>query len=140
MTADLRVPQAREFLAGARRRKVTELPPSILMRELAEARRQLGQVLDVVRESVSLTDEQLEVLGQALADAFVWRTPAVACADCDEYEWLDGLCPDHAADVTLCDAYLALARELGIEAQASSDGAGVSIPLDVVAEPDGDDR
>ena len=45
---DQRVAYAREFLAGARKRKVDQLPPSVLMRELAECRRQLGQVLDVI--------------------------------------------------------------------------------------------
>jgi hypothetical protein len=48
VTADLRVTAAREYLEGARRRKVTELPPSLLVREAAELRRALGQVLDVL--------------------------------------------------------------------------------------------
>lgn len=48
MKGDQRVDRAREFLDGALKRKVTELPPSVLMRELAEARRQLGQVLDFI--------------------------------------------------------------------------------------------
>lgn len=43
--ADQRVAGAREYLDGARHRKVTELPPSVLVRELAETRRQLGIVL-----------------------------------------------------------------------------------------------
>ena len=46
--ADQRVTYAREFLDGSRKRKVTELPPSVLMRELAECRRHLGQVLIVI--------------------------------------------------------------------------------------------
>jgi hypothetical protein len=48
MSADQRVTSAREFLSGARRRKVDQLPPSLLMRECAELRRLLGQVLDVL--------------------------------------------------------------------------------------------
>jgi hypothetical protein len=48
VSADQRVTAAREFLAGARRRKVDQLPPSLLMRECAELRRLLGQVLDVL--------------------------------------------------------------------------------------------
>jgi hypothetical protein len=112
VTADLRVPQAAEFLAGARRRKVTELPPSVLMRELAETRRQLGQVLDVVRASVALTDEQLIILSQAIGDALAWRAPDT-CRDCGQ----GALCDDHAADVHWRDAYWRLARELGIEVQ-----------------------
>lgn len=56
---------------------------------------------------------QREVLGQALADALEYRMPS---ADCDECEVRpEGLCNDHAADLDLTDAYLALARELGIE-------------------------
>ena len=48
MSADQRVELAREYLAGARRTGVGHLPPSVLMRECAELRRQLGVVLDVI--------------------------------------------------------------------------------------------
>jgi hypothetical protein len=48
VSADQRVTAAHEYLAGARRRKVDQLPPSLLMRECAELRRLLGQVLDVL--------------------------------------------------------------------------------------------
>jgi hypothetical protein len=54
MSADQRVTAAREFLAGARRRPVDQLPPTLLMRECAELRRLLGQVLGV------LADQQAE--------------------------------------------------------------------------------
>ncbi len=111
--ADLRVPQACEFLAGGRRRKVSRLPPSVLMRELAECRRQLGQFLDVVRASVSLTDEELVILGQAISDAITYRDPSGVCPDCDASA--AGLCDDHADDLDKTDAYLALARDLGFE-------------------------
>jgi hypothetical protein len=58
----------------------------------------LGDVLaepDHSEQDHRLAAGQLAVLGQALADAIACRTP-------------QGICPD-------CDAYLALARELGIE-------------------------
>ena len=57
---------------------------------------------------------QREVLGQALADAIAHRTPGI-CEECDVRP--DGLCDDHAADLDLTDAYLALGRELGIEVE-----------------------
>jgi hypothetical protein len=106
MTADQRLITAREFLAGARKRKVAELPPSVLMREDAELRRLLGQVL-------ALVDEAGEVLAQALADAIEYRTPSADCPECDAHP--AGLCEDHGADLDLTDAYLQLAAELGIE-------------------------
>ena len=113
MSAGRRVMSAREFLDGVRKRKVAELPPSLLMRDLAECRRQLGQVLDVIGEQPALSTAQLATLGQALADAVEWRQPAGVCHDCDaEY---GGLCYDHAGDEERADAYLALARALGIE-------------------------
>lgn len=46
MSGDTRVEIARDYLAAVRKHKVTMLPPSILTRECAELRRQLGQVLD----------------------------------------------------------------------------------------------
>jgi hypothetical protein len=105
-TTDQRLVSAREFLTGARRRKVAELPPSLLMREDAELRRQLGQVLDVV-------DGAAGALGLALADAIAYREPSGYCADCETHP--AGLCCDHAADLDRTDDYLHLAAELGIE-------------------------
>jgi hypothetical protein len=43
---DQRVTLAAEYLAEARQRSVEQLPPTLLMRECAELRRQLGAVLD----------------------------------------------------------------------------------------------
>jgi hypothetical protein len=51
---DQRITIAREYLTGARRRKVDQLPPSVLVRELAETRRQLGQVFDGVNGQTAL--------------------------------------------------------------------------------------
>lgn len=48
MSADQLVQLAREYLDGARRTGVDHLPPSVLMRECAELRRQLGVVLTVI--------------------------------------------------------------------------------------------
>ena len=56
---------------------------------------------------------QREVLGQALADAIACRTPDSFCTGCEDHP--AGLCDDHAADLDLADAYLALGRGLGIE-------------------------
>jgi hypothetical protein len=56
---------------------------------------------------------QREVLAAALADAVRYRTPEALCEDCETRP--EGLCDDHAADLDLTDAYLALGCELGIE-------------------------
>ena len=55
---------------------------------------------------------QREVLAQALADAIACRSTE-PCVDCIADP--SGMCNDHAADLDLTDAYLALGRELGIE-------------------------
>ena len=47
----MRVTAAREYLASVRKHKVTALPPSVLLRECAELRRQLGQVLGAIAEA-----------------------------------------------------------------------------------------
>jgi hypothetical protein len=50
MSADQRAELAREYLTDAQRHSVDQLPPSLLMRECAELRRLLGQVLGVLAE------------------------------------------------------------------------------------------
>jgi hypothetical protein len=87
---------------------------SAVDREAAELRKLLGQVLDCAdARSGVLNDGQREVLGQALADAITYRDPAGFCPGCEAHP--AGLCDDHAADLDLTDAYMALPRELGIE-------------------------
>ena len=84
---------------------------------------QLQQVLGTIGEppSVSARPGPLELLGaeailrQALTDAIEFRDSRLD-AECILCE-LDprGLCPDHESDLEQADAYLSLARELGIE-------------------------
>jgi hypothetical protein len=62
----------------------------------------------------ALTGPQREVLTAALSDAIEHRTPGGDCTDCEAHA--AGLCEDHAGDLDLTDAYLALGRELAIEA------------------------
>ena len=61
----------------------------------------------------ALTAGQRELLAAILFDAIDRREPSGACADCEEHP--AGLCWDHSADLDRCDAYLALARQLGVE-------------------------
>lgn len=129
MTADQRITAAAEVLAGARRRKGSTLPPSVLVREDAELRRQLGQVLDVIAEagfglaqaesgvradgSAALAPADLiEVLG-ALdhAAAFLTERACQPCTACAATE--TGPCGDDADDLDQADAYRALAARLG---------------------------
>jgi hypothetical protein len=72
---DERAELARRFLAEARQRSVEELAPSLLMRECAELRRLLGQVLGILAErQAERQDEsrQLAEVRQLLA-AFDWE-------------------------------------------------------------------
>src|SRR5262249_49535168 len=48
---DQRVTLARQYLAEVSGTSVEQLPPSVLMRECAELRRQLGQVLGAIGEA-----------------------------------------------------------------------------------------
>jgi hypothetical protein len=84
VTGDARAELAREYLGGARRRKVTELPPSLLIRECAELRRHLGQVLDVIAGGAVLEAAQLGTVLDALDVAADYkRDRAAGCPDCD---------------------------------------------------------
>jgi hypothetical protein len=72
----------------------------------------LDDYIDVLRV---VKPGQAETLGLALADAIAYRTPEGFCRDCEESP--SALCDDHAADLDRTDAYLVLARELGIEVE-----------------------
>jgi hypothetical protein len=66
---DQRITLAREYLAGAQQRDVLHLPPSALLRECAESRRQLGQVLDAA------TGQASTLAGiRAVLAAFDWES------------------------------------------------------------------
>jgi hypothetical protein len=132
MTADLRVQAAREFLAGARNRRVTELPPSILVRECEQSRRALGQLLDVLDEAITtatddstgvwldgsatVADQDVPTILAALRDAVDYRTVLLAmCAECDSVDLAGAdatACETHRADQEHLRKYAALIRVL----------------------------
>ena len=68
---DERAELARRFLAEARQRGVEQLPPTLLMRECAELRRLLGQVLAVLAERQDGARQLAEVRG--VLAAFDWE-------------------------------------------------------------------
>ena len=128
-TTDQRVICAREFLAGACRRRVAEMPPSVLMREDAELRRVLAQVLDVVAdyEDTEVDENVTQILDSgdahvapadvltlhvALQDAIAWCKDEAYCDDCEVSP--AGLCETHGARLARVPAYRALARALGM--------------------------
>jgi hypothetical protein len=71
VSGDERAELARRFLAEARQRSVEELAPSLLMRECAELRRLLGQVLGILAERQD-DSRQLAEVRQLLAE-FDWE-------------------------------------------------------------------
>lgn len=76
----------------------------------------LANIIDALDEASqhALDEGQREVLAQALTDAIAFRDPVGGCDECERRA--SGLCDDHAADLDLTDAYLALAQELGLNA------------------------
>ena len=85
---DQRVANAREYLGYAREVKVGELPLSALMRMAAELRRQLGQVLDVIRELTFVVedyedDEEQRSTTHTDVTGGVWLTPPDALTALD---------------------------------------------------------
>ena len=73
--ADERAELARAYLAAARQRDVETLPPSLLMRECAELRRLLGQVLAVLAERQDKARDETRQLAEVrqLLAAFDWE-------------------------------------------------------------------
>ena len=104
MSADQRIALARDYLAGARQRDINYLPPSRLMAELAETRRQLGVVLAVIAgQAVAFDQDQAALVLSALEEAAgAAREIAAHCPDCDTAP---------ASLCETCDARLARAAE-----------------------------
>jgi hypothetical protein len=71
VSADQRVEIARDYLATARRTSVEQLPPSLLMRECAELRRLLGQVLGILADRIDAGRQLAEI--RAVLAAFDWE-------------------------------------------------------------------
>ena len=114
MTGDQRVTAAREYLDGARKRKVAELPPSLLIRECAELRRALGQVLDVIGDqAAAFTTAEAATVLDALAVAAEYRRyrASLTCEVCATHP--AELCEDHQADLDRADEYGELAAQIG---------------------------
>jgi hypothetical protein len=112
VNADQRVTLAREYLTGTRRRKVDQLPPSVLMRELAETRRQLGQVLAVIAgQAASLDADQAAIVLSALEDASDGiRERAANCPACRSHP--ADLCDEDTDRLYRAEAYDHLAAKL----------------------------
>jgi hypothetical protein len=112
---DVRVEVARKALA--------ELPDASDNEEpyywIGRLKTAMEQLLDVAAPAPGGLDAgQREVLASALADASGYREGRASdnfCADCEADP--AGLCPDHAADLDLHDAYVGLAAGLGLELQ-----------------------
>ena len=118
MTISQPVPPLDDFRVTAARKVVAELPDADDNERpyfwIGRLRTAVEQLLDVAAPAPGgLDNGQREVLGQLVADGLDYRTPEGFCEDCDVRP--EGLCCDHAADLDLTDAYLALARELSIE-------------------------
>ncbi len=110
---DQRPAIARDYLVSVRRHQVTTLPPSVLVRECAELRRQLGLVLDAIDQAAALTEAQRAIVLAALDEAADCREQRAAswCGDCAPAP--AECCPEHLDDLDQAAAYRSLARELG---------------------------
>jgi hypothetical protein len=75
VSADQRAEQAREYLTDAQRHPVDQLPPSLLMRECADLRRLLGQVLGVLADRIAERQEEARKLAEirAVLAGFDWE-------------------------------------------------------------------
>jgi hypothetical protein len=112
MSGDQRVELARDYLRGARQRDINYLPPSRLQAELAETRRQLGQVLAVIAgQAAAFDQDQAAVVLSALDDASEGiRERAAYCPACRSHP--AALCDEDAARLSRAEAYDHLAARL----------------------------
>jgi hypothetical protein len=128
--ADQRVTAAREYLAAVRPHKVHERSRDQLVREAAELRKMLGQVLDYVGyldalgaspmstavapdgSAVLAPADLLQVLGGLdHAEALLRERAAAWCDDCASSP--AEACQRHLDDLDQADAYRAVAARLG---------------------------
>jgi hypothetical protein len=115
--SDQRITRAREYLAGARQRKVGALPPTVLVRELTETRRQLGIVLAVLEEMQVfpvLRGNDADTLGRALADAVAYREARAASLPAAGPQRAE-----HEGGLDWASLYRDVARQLGIPVSES---------------------
>jgi hypothetical protein len=102
------------------------MPPSLLVREAAELRRLLGQVLDVLDGGFLLTGEQAQLLVFALADVKDFRTgKTIGCPDCDAAELAGDptvACGRHKPDMAQGNWYDEIGQQIGdwVEARHGS--------------------
>ena len=139
MTApDQRVANAREYLDAIRPHKVTTRPPSVLLRECAELRRQLGQVLDVIGEQPQvLTASQMAGVLKALAVAadLTEDRASVYCDGCGTSP--AGACDTHADMLDDAAQFRQLERDLTGHAATPRAYAAVHRVLCAHADADG---
>jgi hypothetical protein len=122
VTADQRVTAARDYLDSIRPHKPSARPHSVLVREAAELRRQLGQVLAAIADgttalrrngSASLSPADVVTVLGALdhaADALADRA-AQHCDDCVRHP--SGACESHVDDLDQAAEYKAVSGRLG---------------------------
>jgi hypothetical protein len=118
VNADRRVDEARAYVDQARPRHDVLLPASVLTRMFYDLPRHTIGLLAVVDEhdilapagNIDLTQEQLDTVRQALADAARWQGSRIGrCRRCKPGR----VCSEHQDAVPLVAAYHSLSRALG---------------------------
>jgi hypothetical protein len=121
MSADPRVTAARAYLAEAKARKFADKPNSVLVREAAELRHQLGQVLKAIDAAAETPRPRVD--GSVGESSFVACDGSGILTPADVLNVLSALADaavyrsNHADAGDLADvaAYRALSRALGDE-------------------------
>jgi vacuolar-type H+-ATPase subunit B/Vma2 len=121
MTADPRVTAARAFLAEAKQRKFADKPNSVLVREAAELRHQLSQVLKAIDAADETPRPRPRLDGSVGEASFVARDGSGILTPADVLNVLSALADaavyrsTHADARDLADvaAYRRLSRALG---------------------------
>jgi hypothetical protein len=119
VTADPRVTAARAFLAEAKQRKFADKPQSVLVREAAELRHQLGQVLKAIDAADQLPRPRVDGSGGessfVAVDGSGILTPADVLNVLSALQDAAAYRSNHADERDLQDvaAYRSLSRALG---------------------------